>query len=74
MANPYVAAANGPGGQMYQAALAGNASQQSSSDFFLANYRMGKTLGIGSFGKARPAAGLGAAAAACGAVPGRAGV
>jgi hypothetical protein len=34
-------------------------SQQSSSEFFLSNYRLGKTLGIGSFGKASSVAASG---------------
>ena len=37
----------------YAAAQAGNAGYSSqSAEFFLSNYRLGKTLGIGSFGKA----------------------
>ena len=37
----------------YAAAQAGNAGYSSqTAEFFLSNYRLGKTLGIGSFGKA----------------------
>lgn len=51
-------------GQALDPAAAGfnNAAQvqgyNQSAEFFLSNYRLGKTLGIGSFGKVRVGAGL----------------
>lgn len=35
-----------------------NPLAQTGTEFFLSNYRLGKTLGIGSFGKVRPASGM----------------
>jgi len=45
-----------PGGEQQQGR---HASNQQSAEFFLSNYRLGRTLGIGSFGKVRVMTGLG---------------
>lgn len=53
MAEPGTSPQNPP--MAYPGLSGARAVQQSGTDFFLSNYRLGKTLGIGSFGKARPA-------------------
>jgi hypothetical protein len=45
------AATGGYGVHPQQAAQPGVQSLNQSAEFFLSNYRLGKTLGIGSFGK-----------------------
>lgn len=51
---------------------AAHALNQGTAEFFLSNYRLGKTLGIGSFGKVRREAAAAAVAPAPAAAPRRA--
>jgi 5'-AMP-activated protein kinase, catalytic alpha subunit len=50
MANTISPGANSPG---YPQSPSGPGYSSQSAEFFLSNYRLGKTLGIGSFGKVK---------------------